>query len=94
MKTVTLEVPKDIKNLTGYPLGKNLYSEQISKIYVAGEELCIKFPDNIEKVGISFVQGFFSEIKPLIGYEGIIKTITIDTIHPKLREQIFNKITV
>ena len=81
MTTINLEFPKSETRLAGFPYGENVYQSQ-------AKELTIIFPDQIEKVASSFVQGFFANIVMEIGYKGIEKNVIIKTKNENLTSSI------
>lgn len=78
MITVHLVLPKDSSGIAGYQFGKGIYTEQVEPKYLnKSEELTIVFPDFIERVASSFVQGFFSILIEEIGYEEVKKRVNV-----------------
>ncbi|MGR5537057.1 hypothetical protein, partial [Vibrio mediterranei] len=72
---------------------KSEYQKQVKEKYTNySEKLVIVFPDNIEKVASSFVQGFFEDLVNEIGYEGIEKNVTIKAKNDKLAQLIFERL--
>ena len=78
MSIVKLEFPKSETRLAGFPYGVSVYEKQ-AKDYVSYDgEIRIIFPEQIEKVASSFVQGFFAELVDKIGYKGIERQVIIE----------------
>lgn len=70
--------------LAGNPYGRSVYKEQVEgKIDFSGKNV-ICFPQNIEKIASSFVQGFFAEIINQIGFEKIQDVIRISASSDKI----------
>lgn len=93
MKQIELKFDKTATGLAGNPFGRKVYEEQVkSKYKDYSEKLMIKFPDNIDKVASSFVQGFFSDLVEEIGYEGIEKNIIIEASNPELSKAIKDRL--
>ena len=93
MVKISLEFPKSETRLAGFPYGESVYSEQAKgKISFEGE-IEIVFPNQIEKVASSFVQGFFAEIVAAIGYKGIEEQVIIisrnDSLTASIRKNIY-----
>ena len=64
MKVVKLIFDKSQTRLAGFSYGETTYREQVKPIYDKindeNEQVKLVFPNQIEKVASSFVQGFFS----------------------------------
>lgn len=75
--TIILNFDKADTRLAGNPYGKTIYNEQVKKVINYDKVNVIYFPDNIEKIASSFVQGFFSEIISNIGYDGAREKIEL-----------------
>lgn len=82
MKTVILKFSKTLVALAGNPFGKRTYIDQVKGKLDLSDTAVIIFPDNIEKVASSFVQGFFDEWLNTIGLDKIKSKVTIQSIHP------------
>jgi len=56
-----LEFDNTLSALAGYDYGQDIFNDQIkSKITDYNIGFCFEFPENIEFITSSFVQGFFS----------------------------------
>lgn len=91
MKTVELIFEKSQTRLAGFPYGEATYKNQLKAIVKdtnGNEQIKIVFPNQIEKVASSFVQGFFSELINTIGYEKIEEKFLIESSSEKLTEKI------
>ena len=96
MKTVELIFEKSQTRLAGFPYDETTYKDQVKSVYdgVANNEVIkVVFPNQIEKVASSFVQGFFAELINTIGYEKIEERFLIESssekLTAKIRENIF-----
>lgn len=92
MKKIELVLPKDTNTVSGFVYGESIYNEQVKNKYNKNEKLIIKFPDYIERVGSSFVQGFFSDIISSRGYEFIEDNIEIESNSDRLTRRIRKRI--
>lgn len=94
IKVIELKFKKDITRLAGFPYGKETYEQQVAgEINVEKtEKLTLVFPESIEKIASSFVQGFFSDLVSTIGYEGIEKKIIVQTKSDSLKESIMRNL--
>lgn len=79
MTTINLNFPKSETRLAGFPYGEEVYKTQAQNNISFEEQITIVFPDQIEKVASSFVQGFFANLVMNIGYKGIERNIIIKT---------------
>ncbi|MBJ7628167.1 hypothetical protein [Weissella confusa] len=83
---------KTLTGLAGYEYGMEVYEKQIkSKISEFDIEhgFTIVFPDTIENIASSFVQGFFENLIGKVGYENIQKIVKINSSSKKLTEGIW-----
>lgn len=89
---IALKFKKDITGLAGYPYGEKIYNDQVKDNINFDEDIIIEFPDNIERIASSFVQGFFSDIVSEIGLEGVEKKVKIITKNPKLTQSVYDNL--
>lgn len=88
MTKINLEFPKSETGLAGFPYGEAVYNEQVKNKISFEDEIEIVFPEQIEKVASSFVQGFFAAIIAVIGYKGIEEKVIITSKSDKLTASI------
>lgn len=88
MKKIELVFDKADTSLAGFPYGKKVYENQVKNEMDFSESLTIVFPEQIERVASSFIQGFFSDIINIIGYGGIERQIEIDAKTKELSDSI------
>ncbi len=88
MSTINLIFPKSETRLAGFPYGEEIYRNQVKGKISFDDKITIIFPDQIEKVASSFVQGFFANIVMAIGYKGIEKNVIIKTQNDNLTTSI------
>lgn len=92
MKRIILEFDNSLSGLAGYEYGKQIYNEQVKNKISFDEEVCIEFPDNIQRIASSFVQGFFEEIAENVGISSIGKNIEIKCVNDKLKKSIIDNL--
>lgn len=68
---IVLTFEKSLTAIAGYKFGEEIYEKQVENKYKSGSKNVIEFPEQIDSVAISFVQGF---LKKLIKNNGISKT--------------------
>ena len=90
--SVNLRFSNTITKLAGYPYGLSIYQTQVKGIIDIMQPCTIVFPNHIERVASSFVQGFFAEIINEIGYQRIENNITLVTSSQELTDDIWNKL--
>lgn len=76
---------KTLSNLTGNKYGRSTFNSQVKNSISYDKPIVIVFPDYIDNIGSSFIQGFFDEIVGQIGLSGIenmveIRSNTIENI--------------
>lgn len=89
---IKLDFPKSETRLAGFPYGEAVFNEQVKDIILYEDTVEINFPNQIEKVASSFVQGFFSAIVSEIGYKGIENKIKISSSSEALTASIYKNI--
>lgn len=90
--SIYLEFDKSISVLAGNGYGYEEYKNQIKNKFDISKINVIIFPNNIEKVAISFIQGMFRDILSKINKEEIEKYIEIKSSSKELTEKIINNI--
>lgn len=74
----TLTFPdKTLTKLTGNKYGRSIFCSQIKESISYTEKIIFIFPDYIDNIGSSFIQGFFDEIVKNIGISGVEKLVEI-----------------
>ena len=89
---INLEFDKTISGLAGNEYGYEEYKKQIRDKFDIKKINVIIFPQNIEKVAISFIQGMFRDILSQIDKEELEKYIEINSSSEELTEKIINNI--
>lgn len=80
---ILLEIKdRSLTKLAGNIYGRKLFDEQIDGKINMNEPFVIVFPDQIDYLASSFIQGFFGKIYTEIGREGMEKNF--DVIVPKI----------
>ena len=85
MKKISIEIPATVKSLTYNPYGKEVYEKQVKNQVDFADMNEIIFPDQVEKVSSSFVQGFFADVIDTIGIDAISRHFTIVSPSEKLK---------
>lgn len=80
---ILLEIKdRSLTKLAGNIYGRKLFEEQVDGKINMNEPFVIVFPDQIDYLASSFIQGFFGKIYTEIGREGMEKNF--DVIVPKI----------
>jgi hypothetical protein len=80
---VALEIrDRSLTKLAGNSYGRKLFSEQVDGKINLDQPFTIEFPEQIDYLASSFIQGFFGKIYTEIGREGMEKNF--DIIAPKI----------
>ena len=80
---ILLEIKdRSLTKLAGNIYGRKLFDEQVDGKINMNEPFVIVFPDQIDYLASSFIQGFFGKIYTAIGREGMEKNF--DVIVPKI----------
>lgn len=89
MLNIRLEFKNHLTGIAGFLYGQQTYKDQVqSKLKGQLQAMTIVFPDNIERVASSFVQGFFSDIINKVGYDDFDDIVTIKAKTEDLAEEI------
>lgn len=93
MKVVELKFPQDLVGLAGRKYGEQVYETQIKPQWDShSENVTLEFPEYIEIVSSSFVQGLFSQIIEDFGYDGIREKVSVRSSNPGLEERVWDRI--
>ena len=92
MITIELKVNSSLIALAGNPFGKKIFNDQVKPQLTEEKDYCIVFPNHIQKIASSFIEGFFSYWKNSIGIDGIAQHIQIIAVYPGLRESIIKNL--
>lgn len=91
MSKVNLVFDRNIIYLGGEQLGRMVYNEQVrNNIDFSDNKIVIVFPEHVQQLTSSFVQGFFYEIKNKLGLEGIQKKVFIEDGGKDFKKDIIN----
>lgn len=75
---VALEIrDRSLTKLAGNSYGRKLFSEQVDGKIDLDQPFTIEFPEQIDYLASSFIQGFFGKIYTEIGREGMEKNFDI-----------------
>ena len=91
MNKINLVFDQTLTCLVGNQFGYNIYLKQI-KENLNEEKNLIIFPNEIERVAISFVQGMFRDLIAKYGKEDIFKYLDISAKDEKIRNKIIESI--
>ncbi len=85
---IELEFPKTISTLAGNPYGKEVYEKQVKDKFRLDVVNIICFPNNIDDLATSFIQGFFAEIVKITGHDNFYSAVKIQSIHERIKRRI------
>lgn len=77
-----LKFDNTLTTLTGNTFGRKTFEKQVAGNVNYNEKILIIFPEYIEDIGTSFIQGFFETFVKHIGISGIENNV--DIITPKI----------
>ena len=92
MNKINLVFDKTISGLAGNLYGVEEYKKQAKNLFKWDEKNEIIFPNHIKKIGISFIQGFFSEILSEIDKNNIDEHISIKSSSEELTNKIMENL--
>ena len=85
---IELEFPKTISTLAGNPYGNEVYEKQVKDKFRLDVVNIICFPNNIDDLATSFIQGFFAEIVKITGHDNFYSAVKIQSIHERIKRRI------
>ena len=74
-QTIKLVFKNDLTKLAGNAFGKHTYETQVKELIDFNNAIIFEFPEQVDRVASSFVQGFFDEIVNEIGVHGVEQQI-------------------
>lgn len=89
---IILSFDKTLSGLAGNNFGYEEYKRQIKEKFDYNSNNIIVFPNTIEKVAISFIQGMFKEILEKINKNEIETYVTIKSSSEQLSKKIIENI--
>lgn len=93
MVEIELVFAEGNRGLAWFDKGVKTYEEQVKPNYTGiNDKITLKFPEHIEQVTSSFVQGLFDEWIHSNGYQWIQENVIIETSGDYLREAIWDRI--
>jgi len=95
MKVIELNFKNTIAGLAGFKYGQEVYEKHAEDILgnlENNDKIIIRFPNNIQRIASSFIQGFFSVLIQKYGVTYIKEKINIKSIDERLEKQVMDKI--
>lgn len=89
---IELKFNDELTGLAGNPFGQTIYQKQIAPYFKPEQINVIVFPDHIEDVAISFIQGLFKDIYNQYGYDKLKNIIEIKAKDSFLEHKIWENI--
>lgn len=68
---------KSVTKLSGNTLGRSIYDEQVKEKIEFNGKMTFIFPERIDMLGSSFIQGFFYDIVGKIGIQGVEERVEV-----------------
>lgn len=91
-QSIRLKFDKTLTGLAGYQFGASTYRTQVQDKICFENNITIEFPENIQRIASSFIQGFFEDIMNHIGIEGIEKKVTIISSRADMKKNIIQNL--
>lgn len=87
-----IDVPKDIYILAGYKYGQHCYEEFVHNAFSCEDSLTIVFPEWVQRVSPSFINGLFDRIMERWFVKNVIEDLEVVSSIKNLKEQIINEL--
>lgn len=91
-KEIYLKFGQQESSIAGNPYGESVFDEQIKDKMDFSVHTTIIFPNQIDDIAISFIQGFFKNMIEQVGTETCRKQITIKAGKEELVQKIWDNI--
>lgn len=85
---IDLKIDPTLTHIAGNDFGSEIYKTQIKKFFDGKKSLEIWFPNNIEGVSISFVQGLIKEMVNQIGKNNVLNLISLKSNNIYLNDRL------
>lgn len=89
---INLNFPKDLTKLAGNSFGRTTYVEQVKDIINIDNTIVFIFPERIDRIASSFIQGFFDELFCQLGVKGIEEKINFESSIKDLKQFILDNL--
>ena len=86
---IKLDFGKTLTKIAGFRYGKVIYDKQASKLVCNEGGNIIEFPEQIDFVAPSFIQGFIAELLREVGVDNILEHIRFESPHPEVVKRIY-----
>lgn len=90
MRQIKLEVRPDYDVLSGRELGKHIYCKSGLDTITVDEKVNLIFPDTVQSLSASFVQGLLANIFDLKGKNKAKEDIHVKMENDELEKEFFN----
>ena len=90
MRKINLKVRSDFDVLSGRDLGTSVYNESGLDSISVDEEVTLIFPDTVQSLSASFVQGLLANVFALKGKSKTKNDIHVETKNKELEHEFFN----
>lgn len=91
MKEIKLSIRKDFAGLAGRELGLSIYETNNLDEISIDEEVLLVFPDTVERIAASFVQGLLEGFIKKKGKYNTKKEVHVKMKNKKLEESFYEK---
>ena len=92
MNKINLVFDKQLTRLAGNPYGAEIYNNQVKEKIDWDAQNEIIFPNEINRIAISFIQGFAKEILKRVDKNEVEKLFVFKASSSELEEKILNNI--
>lgn len=79
IQRIELTFSKSLTKLAGNAFGRQTYEDQVKKNINLNQPITFVFPERIDRIASSFVQGFFDEIVNELGISGIDSRVSFES---------------
>lgn len=92
MKKIELRFDKKFTHIAGNDYGYEIYCDQIRDFFDGKEKLEIWFPDYIEGVSISFVQGLIKDMLKIVTKDKLLGLIELHSNSDFLDKRLYDNL--
>lgn len=95
MKVIDLQIDKAFTHIAGYDYGELIYNEEVKPFFNGSDRLEIRFPNHIEGIAISFVQGFINGMLMIVPDKNeLLELITLKASSNYLTKKVYDDLRI
>ena len=95
MKVIDVNIDKAFTHIAGSDYGELIYNEEVQPFFNRSARLDIRFPNHIEGIAISFVQGFINGMLMIVPDKNeLLELITLKASSNYLTKKVYDDLRI